>query len=248
MSVAEIHGKISRSGSNISDRLEDLLTSDIFGPLRYMPSAKALKPVLERSQRYCGNNYFKISNNSENVVPKLHFWPKLTKSEPDIVIEYDNQLIMIEAKFRSGKSGHFSGVNDDEVAKYQDASSDQLGREFADLQNYQGVFDSRVLIYVTAHRTIPLNDINAGKQSLLITQKDHSAIGDIYEKNTYWLSWFQIYDSINCLLLETDNTYHRCILSDINQLLFNKGFRKFKGYDVLNINQIPHLSKKIFYT
>ena len=35
LTVAELHGKLSRSGSNVHDRLEDLLTADVFGPLRY---------------------------------------------------------------------------------------------------------------------------------------------------------------------------------------------------------------------
>ncbi|GAI56473.1 unnamed protein product, partial [marine sediment metagenome] len=31
MTVAEIRGKISETGSNLSERMEDLLTSDVFG-------------------------------------------------------------------------------------------------------------------------------------------------------------------------------------------------------------------------
>lgn len=34
--VEEFYGKISRSGSNLSDSLEDKLTGDFFGTLRYM--------------------------------------------------------------------------------------------------------------------------------------------------------------------------------------------------------------------
>lgn len=34
---AELRGKISQSGSNAFDRMEDLLTSDVFGRLRYVP-------------------------------------------------------------------------------------------------------------------------------------------------------------------------------------------------------------------
>ena len=34
--VEEFYGKISRSGSNLSDNLEDKLTGDFFGTLRYM--------------------------------------------------------------------------------------------------------------------------------------------------------------------------------------------------------------------
>ncbi|GAI18804.1 unnamed protein product, partial [marine sediment metagenome] len=31
MTIAEIHGKISETGTNLSERMEDLLTADIMG-------------------------------------------------------------------------------------------------------------------------------------------------------------------------------------------------------------------------
>ncbi|HDR7537277.1 hypothetical protein [Bacillus toyonensis] len=40
--IAEIYGKISSDGSNLSERLEDKLTGDIFGSLRYLPYRKEL--------------------------------------------------------------------------------------------------------------------------------------------------------------------------------------------------------------
>jgi|GEM_PF-4181867 len=43
--LAEIHNKISGTGSNLSDRLEDQLTGDFFGTLRYQ------LPVLSRRWR-----------------------------------------------------------------------------------------------------------------------------------------------------------------------------------------------------
>jgi len=43
MSIAEIHGKISSLGSNISDKQEDLLTSDVFGTFKYLGDPTALQ-------------------------------------------------------------------------------------------------------------------------------------------------------------------------------------------------------------
>ena len=45
MTVAEMHGKIS--DSNISERMEDLLTLDVFGCLRYLstPDRSAALPA-----------------------------------------------------------------------------------------------------------------------------------------------------------------------------------------------------------
>ncbi|WP_219620159.1 hypothetical protein [Bacillus canaveralius] len=44
--IAEIHNKISKTDSNLSDRLEDQLTGDFFGTIRYLPFDMALKQVL----------------------------------------------------------------------------------------------------------------------------------------------------------------------------------------------------------
>jgi len=46
--LAEIKGKISQTGSNLSDRLEDKLTGDFFGTIRYLPFEIGLGPVLSK--------------------------------------------------------------------------------------------------------------------------------------------------------------------------------------------------------
>jgi len=48
--IAEIHGKLSSTGSNLSDRLEDQLTGDVFGTLRYIDNLVGLFPVLQKSE------------------------------------------------------------------------------------------------------------------------------------------------------------------------------------------------------
>ncbi|TET41771.1 MAG: hypothetical protein E3J66_04840, partial [Dehalococcoidia bacterium] len=55
MTLAEIHGKISETGTNLSERMEDLLTSDIFGCMRYLPTQKALIPFLQTACSLHGN-------------------------------------------------------------------------------------------------------------------------------------------------------------------------------------------------
>mgnify|MGYP001019721458 FL=1 len=43
--IAELHNKISNSGSNLNEKSEDELTGNFFGCLRYMPFNKGLKKV-----------------------------------------------------------------------------------------------------------------------------------------------------------------------------------------------------------
>ena len=45
--IAEIRGKISSSGSNLSDRLEDKLTGDVFGALRYLEFDEVIKKIAD---------------------------------------------------------------------------------------------------------------------------------------------------------------------------------------------------------
>ena len=47
--IAEIKGKISNTGSNLNDRLEDNLTGNVFGTLRYISFEKGLKKILIES-------------------------------------------------------------------------------------------------------------------------------------------------------------------------------------------------------
>ena len=50
MTMAEICGKISHTGQNVSERMEDLLTSDIFSACKYLRPQTLLVPFLCRAK------------------------------------------------------------------------------------------------------------------------------------------------------------------------------------------------------
>lgn len=50
MVIAELFGKISSSGSNLTDRLEDNLTGDVFGVLRYLPFHSGMAQILSAAR------------------------------------------------------------------------------------------------------------------------------------------------------------------------------------------------------
>jgi len=77
MSIAELHGKISSSGTNLSDRLEDLLTADIFGPLRYLPFQDGLSHILIQAMNYHDHSFFSVVPGIRDIAPTFRFWPKL---------------------------------------------------------------------------------------------------------------------------------------------------------------------------
>jgi hypothetical protein len=244
MSIAEIHGKISSSGSNLSDRLEDMLTSDIFGPLRYLPFQDGLLNILLQARNYSNDTWLSLDIGDKNPILKIHFWPKLSNSEPDILIEFGDQLFIIEVKYLSGKSGHFDS-NEAEQGNLESASSDQLGREFIDLLNFPGKFQRRSLIYLTSHRELPMHDIKAGHDAVIVyNPKDYGAQ---YQDNTYWLSWFTVHELISNLLDQQQSYYQKLILKDMKCLLHKKGFRGFEGFANLDIKNVKLQFDTIFY-
>ena len=243
MTIAEIHGKISGSGSNLSDRLEDLLTSDVFGPLRYLPFAEGLQLILREARLYssdCDERLGErlIVGDPENA-PVVCFWPKLQNSEPDVVIGYGNHLLLVEAKYLSGKSGE-----------------SQLAREFSDLMTCRGPFSERSLVYLTAHREMPKGDI---ENSYNAVRERHPE----YAQNTYWLSWFDIHRVIENEIQQIEDEIKRMtknqtsekiskkckklILEDIKSLLYKKGFRGFEGFSGLKLQEVEEISERIFY-
>ena len=112
--VEEFYGKISRSGSNLSDSSEDKLTGDLFGTLRYMDFCDGLQPILcgalrksEKQQAESKAAIQLIENvNCTNIKDEEHikFWPKHDLGELDVLLEFDNCYIGIEVKFQSGLS------------------------------------------------------------------------------------------------------------------------------------------------
>jgi hypothetical protein len=249
MTIAELKGKISSSGSNITDRLEDLLTSDVFGPLRYLPAKDALIPVLKKACLFSDTKK-NLPIEDSLKFQKMEFWPALGKSEPDVLIEFDNATVLIEAKYLSGKSGSYKEYEDEET-EYASANADQLAREFKDLLKLNKTsFSVYVIVYITGHRNLPFEDFANTQKALL---KTDSKLANKFNKNAYWLSWFEIHSAIKIELerLFKEKEQFKCaILSDIEELLFKKGFRIFNGFFSMlkNLNIQVGSSRFVFYT
>ena len=122
--VEEFYGKISRSGSNLSDSLEDKLTGDFFGTLRYMDFCDGLQPILcgalhksEKHQEESQTAIQLIENvNCTNIREEhIKFWPKHDLGELDVLLEYDNCCIGIEVKLNSGLSSDDQLIREAEI-------------------------------------------------------------------------------------------------------------------------------------
>src|SRR3989304_1732492 len=108
MLAAQLRGKLTRK----EEDLEDLLTSNVFGSIKYVPHENGLIPLLAAAEDSNGFNPLRS-------LPKIsavdyEFWPYLEDGngnarEPDVLIRitYETKrqiIILVEAKYKSGKS------------------------------------------------------------------------------------------------------------------------------------------------
>ena len=209
--VEEFYGKISRSGSNLSDNLEDKLTGDFFGTLRYMDFYDGLQPILcgalhksEKHQEESQTAIQLIENvNCTNIRDEEHikFWPKHDLGELDILLEFDNCCIGIEVKFKSGLS-----------------SDDQLIRE-AEILCDLAKDKAKILLFI------------AGHESCVSVYRAYKAVIRKQGVCFVFASWEDILQSMKDLLNGGDGSKYtsgqRLMISDLVKLLTRKGFDTF---------------------
>ncbi|MBF1687081.1 MAG: PD-(D/E)XK nuclease family protein [Selenomonas sp.] len=208
--VEEFYGKISRSGSNLSDKLEDKLTGDFFGTFRYMDFCDGLQPILcgalhksEKHQEESQTAIQLIENvNCTNIRDGEHikFWPKHDRGELDVLLEFDNCCIGIEVKLNSGLS-----------------SDDQLIRE-AEILCDLAKDKEKILLFIAGHESCV---------SVYRAYKD-----DIGKDVCFvFASWEDILQSMKDLLNGGNGSKYtsgqRLMISDLVKLLTRKEFDTF---------------------
>lgn len=175
--------------------MEDILTSCVFGILRYLPPEQGLLPFLAASEAVCGDPH-ELNMLGGNVHVSYMFWPQLEElgsieggdvqckfCEPDVLLEIrraNGKLVyaLVEAKLNSGKS---SGAGED-----LDVPNDQLAREWDNLVCLCAKDGAEpLLIYLTADFSVPIDDI---RQSELEYRQKRP--GNRFSCS--WLSWRQI--------------------------------------------------------
>ncbi len=134
MTIAGTHGKISSTGRNLHDQMEDLLTSAVFSACKYLRPSTLFLPFIASAESQSGDNPPRILAKSA-VQTKYNFWPWLAHGEPDLSVAIRDKsgelhLVMVEPKYFSGKSSAALDEDDVELAM---APSDQLAAEYEDL-------------------------------------------------------------------------------------------------------------------
>lgn len=221
---AELHNKISSTGSNLNDRLEDQLTGDVFGTLTYLPFEEGLLKILLRTQEIKDISIYLDNMNWQNT--KIIFWKKFDDGEPDVLLVSEKTVILIEIKYKSGLSSDdgadFSEEDFDtkkEWANDTHYSSHQLSRESLILMKNYPEKTNKLIIFVADEITCSYVYPDTVKRKII---------------NPYvyfgYLSWQNVLETLIDNYVENSYLYRNAI-SDIINLLTKKGFERFKSFD-----------------
>jgi hypothetical protein len=224
----ELKSKMPRNSSFL--RSEDVLTSTIFGNLRYFSNQNILINFL--------NNSLDINNRKlrleKNLYFEIDFWKKhyndtIRKyNETDLILRNEKYEIIIECKYHSPLSEENEIIDDKEVYY-----SNQLIRYSKIIENST---KNKIIIFLTDDKRIPNEIIN-------------KTIPHISNKiKIYWLSWSKLYFSIN----ETENKNipqnEKILLNDLMEFLEKRNLTSFNGFLKYNYSSIWFYKKNYNYS
>lgn len=204
---AELHGKIPELENS-----EDLLTSSVFGMLKYFQGSTVLFKILNQAKGLSGQMPFNNCKESDFTNFEIEFWPNLQEAgEPDMLIRFENpqgeeKVLCVEVKLDSGKS---SFGEHDQLKKYYN----YLNR--INPKNFLG------LIYLTKHPSE-----TEFQESLTEIQK---CSVDNAEPKLFSLNWTQVLDMISKERINQSPLLDH-ILSDIEKYMEKKNLGSFKGF------------------
>ncbi len=215
MLQALIHGRLTRE----EEGMEDLLTSNTFGLMKYLPPEVVLLPFLSLAKDPLRDHSLISWLKGASKLERLRFWPTLAhpdcnSCEPDVDIVFlhddgTRTWVLIEAKYRSGKSS--------EATVGTEKPTDQLAREFDNLSSIaqQEGIARYALVYLTTDYTCPENELEESADEYK-RKRDLSP-------NLYWLSWRMLYD-----VLESADYSGPGIIEDLKRLLLNLNLIMFR--------------------
>ena len=193
--IAEIYHKFSTD-------LEDVLTGDFFGAMRYMPFNRGLNQIFKNYAVSEDPQVTHILSNAADDDFNFEFW---TRSENGLV-EIDGFIpltsvgIGIEVKYRSGLSG-----------------GDQLEKEAQVLDEWCNGKEKLLILIGEAEEA----------KAIYIENKDKRVFRDVH---LAYLSWQDILLGLDQVLISS--SYEKKMIEDLKTLLREKGFVSFEGFSI----------------
>ncbi len=220
--IADIKGKLARDGSNLHERVEDNLTGNVFGALRYVPSSLGFVPIFRRAVWECvpsvADRFRHCIDTMTSTQPEVKFWHTLgDEGEIDVLIETPNCVLGIEVKLDSGLSSD-DQVDHSTEGEERTESGNQLARYSRGLAFHFPDVQSRFLLFVS-----PVEMAWAVKDA--VARKlihPNVCIGS--------LTWQDVLESLEESDGSASDPYHKIVLSDLRDLLRSKGLEHFKGF------------------
>lgn len=210
--IYELHGKIPQNSSFIYS--EDVLTSTIFGNLRYLKSPLLLNDFLSKAKNSASDNFsFEFSGNL-----KISFWKKFTQkstfqiNEPDLVLEDENQVLIIECKYHSPLDENYSP----DYNQYMN----QLLRYSSILDEYYPNKKNRNIIFLT------LKDYDVEELFEKTEKKLSKDIG------LFWLRWEELFSCLNKYLENVSDDGEKTLIMDLKDFLIKRQLKFFSGITI----------------
>jgi hypothetical protein len=206
---AQLRGKLTRE----EEDMEDLLTSNVFGAMKYVPIEEGLKRLLLSCEDAKGKP--PITSNQILINSQYEFWPSINETdcigcEPDVLVNLKSStsekfVVFIEAKYLSEKSSYpDSGT----------VPNDQLAREYDNLiKRAEREKATPILLYVTAHMSYP--------QEVIQESINEFSKKRLREMKAFWLSWRK--------LINLFSDSRQAILTDLVEVLRRQGLTFFEG-------------------
>ena len=183
---ALLHGQLSREQEN----MEDLLTSAVFGLLRYLPPSEGILPFLSCARALDGSQA--LPKMPHDTLVRTCFWPWVAESgcascEPDIRVDIEppegnRTVIFVEAKYRSGKSSEADDV--------PERPYDQLAREWDNLVHLAHPHTTPMLVYLTADVGMPREEMSASVAEYRGKRGGNAP-------TICWVSWRHLHDVLD---------------------------------------------------
>jgi hypothetical protein len=226
--------------------MEDLLTSDVFGTMKYAGWQFGFMEWLRSATHPFDGSTASMVLPKDGDIERLHyaFWPTLVNGrEPDILIGIecsDGKVVqvMVEAKYLSGASD--VTLHDTEITSYYSGNqiADQVNnfpRTFPDLKNK--FIATCIHLYVTAHYSCPTDIYENAKA--YIEKTDIPLL---------WVNWQSLPAFLRVALEKTTNYGTLALLSDLLHLLERKDLAPFAGFDHKTRCNFSHLVGHSFWS
>ena len=235
MLLAEIHGKVYEPVRNV----EDMLTSEVFGHLRYVSPRVFWERLFSFSLNVsldgppqslasvCAAQGCRVSSYSDL---RIFFWPSYRgEDEPDLLLCFSGGsqrplLLLIEAKLWSGKSNSRKG---DQLVRYLSALADPSG---FNISLPKDAFCA--VVYLTPHDSA----------EEIIESVNCSANPVASARSLFRCQWQDIILAAQETMSEECTSQVRTILHDIIAFLRCRNLEYFRGFTA--VENLPFLSRR----